>query len=138
MENPQRISLRESLAKIDAARNGSSSGNKNENVMVKEAKKKPGSSAPVLKRPSASKQDKVLKRPAASNLRAGREKNAKAMKVKNKIAKCPYAAAAAAKLEVLRKHVPLAQLNKFEQGCSRCRFAPHCTPSCWRHRGFDI
>ena len=36
----------------------------------------------------------------------------------------------------LLKGVPKELVAKFSSGCAACRYAPLCTPSCWRKRGY--
>ena len=92
-------------------------------------RKKPAAGVP-LKRPAAvskeveikKKATQVVKRPAALG---GRKKPAAAVGESDK------------KLAVLRL-VPVEERARFESGCSRCRWVPECTLSCWRQRGYDV
>lgn len=116
---------------MEEARKAASQGKGTNEPPPKAATKCSTKGANFLKKPSA--KVTIMKKPAASKQPV---KGQAAAKSKSQVSsKVDHDAA---KLNKLKEHVPLAQLKLYPGGCSRCRNASWCTPSCWRLRGFCV
>ena len=114
---PKKLSLLQSLGMMNEARSGAaaSSVDKEEEPVVK---KRPAaaSKGAVMKKP-ASKPKAALKRPAAKEAedRVTRKRRM-----------------------LIEAGVPRSLMQQFSHGCSSCRNAALCTPSCWAKRGYAL
>ena len=93
----------------------------------------------------AAEEEGTKKKPAASLQAVGSKQQPQ-----KKPAACSTAVAMACGIEKLEpgspeefswrlsKGIPKDVLQKFRQGCSKCRWRAGCTPCCWRGRGYDL
>ena len=106
---------------------------------AKEASEAPKPKAAVMKKPVA-KTQKADPKPKQLAKQAG-GCGVKAKKPVKKAASKPKAKAARKRVSGEEKRayletLPKKILQQFKSGCARCRWAPYCTYSCWKLRGW--
>ena len=101
----------------------------------KEAKKKPSAKAKAAKLAKAGKPC-GKKAQVAKKKSVAKHDKVKGSKPAKKIAKQLQAKGKGAKPWSETNPPPKNLIRKYRFGCSRCRHAANCTPSCWARRGF--
>lgn len=133
--NGCKMNLAESMERLRAAAQPKLADNDDQPTLKKPSAsvrmKRPGSKAGSA--PTASKAMKKSqgKKP---DLSKSTKLTMKTMKAK---AKATGMKMSALKTRIL-KQVPKHLKQKFEHGCSTCRWASFCTPSCWAKRGYSV
>ena len=117
----KKMSLKASLGLMNEARTGAAESEKPAALEVEVQE------AVVKKRPAAAPQGGVTKRPASKPKQAFKRP---AIEGEDRVAR--------KRRLLLEAGVPRSLMQQYSAGCSTCRSAPFCTPSCWAKRGYRL
>ena len=109
---------------------------------LQDARRGDGGRTGSFKRPAASKANQTkmtckMKLPAAAPSKHKISKTTRKTSKAGSSKKNQKQGSADLKKELF-KLIPAALLRKWGRGCSKCRYIPKRTPSCWKGRGFTL